>query len=230
MGDDDRLKPCCLDEYVRLINKYPTLNLYHAWTELIDDRGDVIKVLPHRPRHQGCMEMIWNHWNGDTQYIGDFCFKTEYLRSNGGFFKQPLAWASDDITTARAAFPYGIANTQKVGFQYRENSLTISKSGYSAIKIEAKIKEKEWFRQFINDIEQCILQSSDDEEKQYFGKVKIGFEEHYKQQVFQYLKEYFQESLLNIIPALKQRKHYGLRRIEILKMFLKVANYVYLKK
>ena len=41
MGDDDCLLPCCLDEYVKLINKYPALNVYHAKTQLIDEDSNM---------------------------------------------------------------------------------------------------------------------------------------------------------------------------------------------
>lgn len=38
MGDDDKLKPCCLEEYAKLINIYPDLNVFHALTEMIDEK------------------------------------------------------------------------------------------------------------------------------------------------------------------------------------------------
>lgn len=221
MGDDDRLKPCCLDEYVQLINQYPSLNVYHAWTELIDYKGDVIKVLPHRPEFQGCMEMIWNHWNGDSQYIGDFCFKAQHLRDNGGFFKQPLAWASDDITTARAAAVHGIANTQNIAFQSRENSLTISKSGNNDIKIEAKLLEKKWFQHFFSKMKL----SNNSNEQNYYIKLEEQLLPHYQEQVLLYIKEYLHESLFNIIKLIENRHHYGVSLNRILIIFIKVMNY-----
>ena len=221
MGDDDRLMPQCLEEYVRLINKYPNLDVYHAWTELIDENGIVIKQLSQRPEYQGCMEMIWNHWNGDTQYIGDFCFRTESLRKEGGFFKQPLAWASDDITVARAAANGGIANTQEVAFQYRENPLTISRDGNNAIKIEAKLLERVWFRHFFDS----TLLADSDSEQQYFQKLNVQFDCHYRLQVLQYIKKYMHESFLNIIPIIKCHHHYGIKIKDILLLYLKVIKY-----
>lgn len=221
MGDDDRLKPNCLEEYVRLINSYPNLNVYHAWTELINETGNVIKVLQKRPEYQGCMEMIWNHWNGDAQYIGDFCFKVEHLRQNGGYFKQPLAWASDDITTARAAAEYGIANTSKVAFQYRENPLTISKGGNSDIKIEAKLLERDWFRVFLGG----AIKPDDDKEIGYLNYLMSDFNNHYQKQVLQYIKEYLHESLCNIIAIIRKRHHYGVSLYNVLVIYFKVMKY-----
>lgn len=221
MGDDDRLKPCCLEEYVRLINSYPNLNIYHAWTELIDDHGTVIKKLPQRPEYQGCFEMIWNHWSGDAQYIGDFCFNVEHLRQNGGYFKQPLAWASDDITTAIAAAGNGIANTSQVAFQYRENPLTISKGGNSNIKIEAKLLEKKWFLQFLNKADT----KGDGTEESFLRKIKEDYHSHYRGQVLQYVKEYFHESLLNIFPVFMRSHYYGIGLMSIFELYIKVVKY-----
>ncbi|MCR5247812.1 MAG: glycosyltransferase, partial [Paludibacteraceae bacterium] len=36
MGDDDRLMPCCLEEYAKLIEKYPGTKVFHAWSQIID--------------------------------------------------------------------------------------------------------------------------------------------------------------------------------------------------
>lgn len=42
MGDDDKLLPTCLENYVVLINKYPTLDVYHARTEIIDENSNLM--------------------------------------------------------------------------------------------------------------------------------------------------------------------------------------------
>lgn len=39
MGDDDKFLPNCLEEYVRLIAKYPGIGLLHGWTEIIDENS-----------------------------------------------------------------------------------------------------------------------------------------------------------------------------------------------
>lgn len=221
MGDDDCLKPCCLEEYVRLINIYPNLNVYHAWTELIDEQGKIIKQVSRHPEFQGCMSMIWQNWNGDAQYIGDFCFKTEYLRSVGGFYKQPLAWASDHITTAMAAAVGGIANAQKITFQYRENTSSISSGRYNNIKIEAKLLERVWFEQFLKTVKPM----EDRTEQTCYKLLKDNFEDYFQKEVLLYIKKYFHESLLHIFPVLWKHRHYGIRQTSIVMMYLKVIKY-----
>ena len=221
MGDDDRLLPDCLEEYARLIDAYPDLNVYHAWTELIDEQGRVIKQLSHRPEYQGCMSMIWQLWSGDAQYIGDFCFKTEHLRSEGGFYKLPLAWGADHVTTIRAAVNGGIANAQKVSFQYRENAATISNGGNNAIKIEAKIVEKQWFEKFLSELPKI----EDKEEQEFYRLINDHYEDYCRNEVLVYIKKYFHESLMHIFPTIMKHRHFGIALLTILKVYLKVVKY-----
>lgn len=151
MGDDDKLLPNCLEEYAKLIEKHPGLGVYHAWTEIIDENGSLVDLQSPRPEWESAYSLLWNRWSGRKQYIGDFCFETKRLRGNGGFFKLPLAWASDDISSLIAAQYGGIANTQVPTFQYRENRYTISKTGNTEIKLQAVLLSKEWYRQFLTN-------------------------------------------------------------------------------
>lgn len=152
MGDDDKLLPCCLEEYRKLMEKYPGLGVYHGWTEMIDENNNFVRYQYTRPEWESVYEMIYNRWEyRKDQFIGDFCFDTEGLRKQGGFFDLPLAWGSDDISAYRAAKGKGIANTQKPCFLYRVNSFNITSVGNVGIKIKAIKKEKEWFSVFLKE-------------------------------------------------------------------------------
>ena len=152
MGDDDMLMPHCLEEYNKLIDKYPGLGVYHAWTEIIDENSRFVNMTAARCEYESVYSLIWHRWdNRKQQFIGDFLFDTEQLRKNGGFFKLPLAWASDDITAAIAAKSKGIANTQKPCFCYRINRQTISNTGNTSIKLRSIIKEKKWYHSFLEE-------------------------------------------------------------------------------
>lgn len=150
MGDDDRLLPNCLEEYDQLIKRYPGLGVYHAWTEIIDENSNVIKMQEARPEREGVYSMMWGRWLNRIQYIGDFLFNRKILLANGGFFKIPLAWGADDISSYIAAQKNGIANTQVPIFQYRINSQTISNTGNATIKLEAINLEEEWYKNFLS--------------------------------------------------------------------------------
>ena len=134
MGDDDKLTPRCLQDFADLIAKYPNLDLFHARSEIIDDDSNHVKTLELRPEWESVYSLIYNP---RESHLGDYLFKTETLRENGGFYKLPYGWQSDDVTAFIAATNHGVANTQEIGFQYRGNALSIS---HDLTCIEDKIK------------------------------------------------------------------------------------------
>lgn len=123
IGDDDKLTPRCLQDFAELIERYPDLDLYHARSEIIDDDSNHVQTLELRPKWESVYSLIYNPRN---THLGDWLFRTETLRKNGGFYKLPYGWQSDDISAFIAAASHGVANTQEVGFQYRGNGLSIS--------------------------------------------------------------------------------------------------------
>lgn len=150
MGDDDKLLPNCLEEYVKLIKKYPNIGLLHGWTEIIDEKSNPIRLTVHRCEFESAISLMWHRQHVyEDQFIGDFCFKHSSLKRQKGFFKLPLAWGSDDISALIAASENGVANTQSVVFQYRINSQTISKSGNVEIKLQSIEKEFKWNQNFL---------------------------------------------------------------------------------
>ena len=128
MGDDDRLLPDCLSEYVKLMELKPNLDLYHGMTEIIDEKSKVSAIQEPRPFWESVYSMIWWRWQGRRQYMGDWLFKVSTLKKNGGFVVQPFAWTSDDLSAMVAAQDKGVANTYMPVFQYRINRKTISNS------------------------------------------------------------------------------------------------------
>lgn len=151
MGDDDRLAPYCLEEYVSLIDKYPCIGLLHGWTRIINERTEPISLTTHRCDYESAISLIWHKsYAYPAQYIGDFCFKSDLLKNNGGFYDLPLAWGSDEISSFIAASHNGVANTQKVVFEYRVNSLTIGNTGNIRIKIKSIEMEKNWIMNFLS--------------------------------------------------------------------------------
>ncbi len=169
MGDDDRLLPCCLEEYAKLINKYPALNVYHAWTQIIDENGAVSQVLEPSPERESFYEMTYCRWTKYRRFIGDYCYSVKHLRNCGGYYKLPLAWMSDDITAARAAFENGIANTLRPCFEYRISNLTISCStNMTEIKLKSSLDGHHWYRNELSQIDPLSLSHVD---RWYYDKL-----------------------------------------------------------
>lgn len=152
IGDDDRLCPNCLAEYHKLIETYPDIKLLHARTELIDENGNFLRYQYERPEWESVYAFIYNRFKYRCdQFIGDFCFEITSLRKLGGFHKIPLAWGSDDITAVKSAAISGVANTQKVAFQYRVNRHTISNNGNTELKIKSIYEEIAWYQTFLSN-------------------------------------------------------------------------------
>ena len=48
MGDDDRLKPDCMEQYAQLIARYPDVAILHGQTDIIDEQGSLLRHTPKR--------------------------------------------------------------------------------------------------------------------------------------------------------------------------------------
>lgn len=151
MGDDDKLLPNCLEEYAKLIEKYPGLGVYHAMTGIIDEDSNLIRMQETRPEREGVYSMLLGRiLYRRIQYIGDFLFDRNLLKDNGGFYKLPIAWGSDDISSYIAAKNTGIANMQVIGFLYRDNLQTITNSSNAIYKLKAMMQEEIWYKEFLS--------------------------------------------------------------------------------
>lgn len=153
MGDDDRLLPCCLDEYAKTIEAYPDLNVYHARTAIINEEGERVDVQEERPAWESCQEMILHQWKDRRkQFLGDFLFSRHWLLNNGGYVKFPLAYCSDWATANLAAKDKGIANGQVFMFEYRSTTYSISRSQNLRIAVRSCKLAHKWYLQTLHDM------------------------------------------------------------------------------
>lgn len=174
MGDDDCLLANCLTDYVDLISKYPDLDVYHAMTEIIDENGNLKFIQEIRPERESVYSMMWHRMNGREQYIGDFLFRVSRLKENGGFFENPYAYISDEVSSYIAAGDKGIANLCKPAFQYRINSLTISNNFHALELLGAASEGKCWFCNFLEK------KPNDNLDKVYYELIKGNLDKHFK--------------------------------------------------
>lgn len=210
IGDDDRLLPNCLEEYYKLIEKYPGLNVYHAWTEQIDENGEPCRLLEPRPETESALALLYYRWKGRFQYIGDFCYLTQHLRQNGGYYKLPLAWGSDDITAFRAAIKDGIANTQKPTFQYRISRQTISTStNHTDLKMEGFIGEKSYVESVLNSIDVNNLCLTD---KWYYNAILREKDRSYYKRMSKEIELDVRHSFFNYFTWLHRCSKFGIPR------------------
>lgn len=162
MGDDDVLSHKYLEELSKLIAKYPNTNVYHCRSLIIDENSTPIRLTEPRPEYESVYDLILERIKFNrTQFIGDFCYRTEWLRKNNGYYKLPLAWGSDDITSYQAASKYGIAHSNIPLFKYRESSISITSSGSHRIKLKAIIEEHKWLNSFLRKTD-CLKNEFDE--------------------------------------------------------------------
>lgn len=220
MGDDDRLLPNCLEEYSKLIDKYPDLDIYHGMTEIIDENSNVTNMQEARPEREGMYSMISGRLrNSRLQYIGDWLFKRTALEQLNGYVNMPMAWGSDDLTAYTIAKNKGVANTQMPVFQYRISSLTISNSGHYREK--AKIQFD-----VLNQVESLLKKGE--------GKVE-GIEDVFRKSMLDKLSElkrlavgcYMRSDMRNngrlkgLVWWLSRISQFNLPKIEVLKALIK---------
>ena len=205
MGDDDKLLPNCLEEYAKLAEKHPQVQVMHGWTEIIDENSDFSNVTASRTECESAYSLIWHRWfSRDRQFVGDFAYKRETLKSIGGFYKLPMAWASDDITAITMAEFGGIANTQALVFQYRENSRTISSTGNVKVKMEAIRSEIKWYEEFFKrDVDDTL-------DLKYKQSLEKGFSRHFQKKYAFNITQDLLQRRSNVFYWIRHRDEYGL--------------------
>lgn len=152
IGDDDEFPVNALEEYAKKIAAYPAVDVFHAKTVLIDEKGEKKYIVNTRKEYESCIAFIRHRIDGDLQFVGDFCYRTEKLKAKGGFVKFPLAWGSDDVTAYMMAKEYGVVNLEIPSFYYRVNEYSISSTGNIEIKIKAIERQRKWLRDFVSSL------------------------------------------------------------------------------
>ena len=206
MGDDDRLAPCCLEEYNKLIKKYPQVEILHAQTEIIDEHGDVCELMEPRYEHETALQLIYYRWAGQgrQQFIGDFCYKREPLVRRGGFYDLPFAWGSDDISAVMAATAHGIANTEMVCFQYRKNRFSISADTNNRRKADALILQWRWYLTYFNEYKTCT-----DRDALTLSLLKEIMPPHFMFHINDMIRKDLRIGRDHVFYWLRNRKHYN---------------------
>lgn len=215
MGDDDKMLPNCLEEYRHIITKYPSLKVYHAWTELIDDNGGLYEIQTALPDFESGLSFLYNRWKGRTMFIGDFCYSAAYLKSVGGYQNLPMAMGSDDITAFKASLYDGIAHTTNICFQYRVSLITLSAPGHKEeVKMDAILKERAWYVEQLKTIDKSTLSSLDQLYLEYITK---HLRDHFLVKIKICLTSIIRQNYLEVFKYSMKKKQLGLNSLDILK-------------
>lgn len=152
MGDDDRLLPNCLADYVDLITRHPEVGVCHARTQLIDENGIIKKTTEDVPEWMSVYRLMYLMMcRGYETFVGDFAYRTSALRNWGGYFSLPYAWHSDRITSLTMAKAHGLACTKRPGFQFRKNRLQVSNdTTITEQKLLVWDRVHDWYKRFLS--------------------------------------------------------------------------------
>lgn len=211
MGDDDELAPDCFSIYNEIIDKYPNLDIYHGQAIVIGEEGEPLFAPLSRPEWESALELIYYRMFERKQYVGDFLYRISVLRSNGGFYKLPAAWGSDDISAIIAARQAGIANTHNIVFKYRANPYSISSSGSIDIKMSALTDEEKWYRIFLNEYE-C----KDNNDLLFKNFIFKEIKKHYSKKRLRMIADDLMNEPLHIFRWLKISERIGLTKSMVL--------------
>lgn len=146
-GDDDLYRESFCSECLRLLEKYPMVNLIRTSVELIDKEG-----------HHLCNDHILPEFTNKYEYLnwwltgrfctcmGNFVFRRFALEEIGGFVDFPCGFGSD-VATPILLSQEGVANTSEMLFCFRISSqhLSADKSRYLE-KLKAITLLSEWLQ------------------------------------------------------------------------------------
>src|SRR5690554_3538203 len=212
MGDDDLLESDYLEEFFKLIEAYPDLEVYHCRSKIIDDDGGTVMLTPSSPSYERVYDSIWHRLRQyRSNYISDYLYRTKTLRDRGGFYYLPLAWGSDDITAFIASAEKGIAHSNRPIFNYRSNRLSITSTGNDVEKMQANLGYASWLENFLeippqDPEDETVYKHLLDHQQQYMQKRKM----------YTISKSMSTDPLKKTMLWLKNRDNFGLSVKEIL--------------
>ncbi len=216
IGDDDMLPQDALKEYARYIGKYPSVNVFHARTILIDQNDQPISVTNSRAEYESVYSLIRHRMNDEFQFVGDFCYNVTKLREIGGYVKFPLAWGSDDVTAYAMAEKNGIVNLLEPSFFYRVNTLSITNNGNIDIKIKATNNQRAWFYEFFSRQKPQTLTDS-----LALDVIKRGIDKYLDKKISGYISLDINKHRFHFLNWIMKRKQFGITQNALLMGLLK---------
>ena len=125
-SDDDVYAPNFLEELNKLVCKYPTVDLFHARAQVIDDHGEVTMRDALYEEYASQIEFMASYGNqGHVECVPNYIYRTERIRQMGGFVDYPLAWCSDTATNNLMS-QNGCVTSEDILFSFRMSGSNIS--------------------------------------------------------------------------------------------------------
>ena len=140
--DDDEFCPQFLSESVKLIEKYPNIDIIRSGVEKIDEHGKTLDMEFPLKEYMTSREFILYYAKGGLiSCISNYIFKKDALEKNNGFISLPKAHFSDDATVITLS-ANGIACIPTNQMKFRVSTINLSNStDLKTIKEQIKATE-----------------------------------------------------------------------------------------
>ncbi|GEM68186.1 hypothetical protein SMI01S_17920 [Sphingobacterium mizutaii NBRC 14946 = DSM 11724] len=139
-SDDDIYDKTFLSTGMKLISKYPKVDIIRSRVKLINEEGETIGIDGILEENCSQIEFVYAWLNGGfTVCMANYIMKTEAIRSIQ-FIQQPFAFGTDIITVFLLA-KNGLANYKEMLFCFRFSQIHLSSDNSKMpVKIEATTK------------------------------------------------------------------------------------------
>lgn len=183
--DDDILLPSFVSDLLKLSERYPSCNVFHArkYNMYSDGRKEASPVWPDFEEGETFIKNSMNKYRHHT--VTEFMFRTLTLKNNRGYVNFPVGFYSDRATIMQIGLTGGIVSSDKclVIFRFSDGHITSSKDPfYSMEKVKAALDYwrwihhlKYWIKDFDKQIKedvQCTIYNSFIVSS-FFCKIKI---------------------------------------------------------
>lgn len=167
--DDDTFEPDFLTEAIKLIKKFPNVNLIRSGVKKIGENGQVLDIEFPLKEFMTSREFTLCWAKGYTiSCVSNYIFKRKTLIERKGFISFPHAHFSDDAT-AFAMSDLGIACIPKNCMNFRVSNINLSNQGDYKVAIQ-QIKATDLFMSwYIKHVAKIDINKGDFFERACYG-------------------------------------------------------------
>lgn len=149
--DDDVLLPNFVSELMKLAEKYPSCNVFHARkiNMLEDGNQEESPIWPEYETFDGFLKKALNKERHHT--VTEFMYRTAHIQKKGGYVNFPIGYYSDRASVMDLCKEGGVASSEDclVKFRFSGEHITSSPSPvYSLGKAKAALEYWDWVHQY----------------------------------------------------------------------------------
>jgi len=148
--DDDVLAPNFVEELLKLAEKFPSCNVFHARKQNLHEDG-TIEEGPQWPEYETGEEFLRNRLAKKRHHtITEFMYRTSVIKEHG-YVVFPSGFYSDNASLIQLSQQGGMANSKEplVTFRFSPEHITTNSSPKNCWdKFQAAIQYFEWIHQY----------------------------------------------------------------------------------